>query len=88
MILRCHFLGLIGQFPNVIHFVVRAEGADAMNPIYLDYNATTPIVLLAMGVTRSRALGAVRFSLGRFTTATDVDRAADALATTWRTLTR
>ncbi|HEY8885539.1 MAG TPA: cysteine desulfurase family protein, partial [Chloroflexota bacterium] len=41
-------------------------------------------VLLAMGLTRSRALGAVRLSLGRFTTSTDVDRAADALTTAWR----
>jgi cysteine desulfurase len=44
-------------------------------------------VLLAMGLTRSRALGAVRLSLGRFTTVMDVDRAADALTTAWRTMT-
>jgi cysteine desulfurase len=36
-------------------------------------------VLLAMGLSRARALGAVRLSLGRWTTEADVDRAAGAL---------
>jgi cysteine desulfurase len=36
-------------------------------------------VLLAMGLSRRRALGAVRLSLGRWTTAADVERAAAAL---------
>ena len=36
-------------------------------------------VLLAMGPSRRRALGAVRLSLGRWTTEADVDRAAAAL---------
>ncbi|MDA8188791.1 MAG: cysteine desulfurase family protein [Dehalococcoidales bacterium] len=36
-------------------------------------------VLLAMGIQREAALGAVRFSLGKFTTAVDVDQAAAAL---------
>jgi cysteine desulfurase len=36
-------------------------------------------VLLAMGLSRERALGAVRLSLGRWTTAADVEQAAAAL---------
>lgn len=36
-------------------------------------------VLLAMGLSRARALGAVRLTLGRWTTEADVDRAAAAL---------
>ncbi len=39
-------------------------------------------VLSAMGVPHDRALGAIRLSLGRWTTAADVDRAADVLAET------
>ena len=37
-------------------------------------------VLTAMGADRERALGAVRLSLGRWTTAGDVDFAADEIA--------
>jgi cysteine desulfurase len=43
-------------------------------------------VLLALGIPRDAALGTVRLSLGRHTTENDVDRAADHLADTWRTL--
>ncbi len=43
-------------------------------------------VLTAMGLPRDRALGAVRLSLGKFTTAKVVDRAAEALAGSWRRL--
>jgi cysteine desulfurase len=43
-------------------------------------------VLLAMGISPERALGAVRLSLGRWTTEDEVDRAADALTTAWRQL--
>jgi cysteine desulfurase len=41
-------------------------------------------VLLAMGISRARALGAVRLSLGRWTTAADVDRGAAALVAAGR----
>ncbi len=44
-------------------------------------------VLTAMGLSRDRALGAVRLSLGKFTTAEEVERAAEALAGSWRRLT-
>ena len=44
-------------------------------------------VLLAMGIPRGRALGAVRLSLGKLTTASEVEEAADALGRAWRKLT-
>lgn len=43
-------------------------------------------VLTAMGLSRDRALGAVRLSLGKFTTVEEVERAAEALAESWRRL--
>ncbi len=43
-------------------------------------------VLMAMGLPRERALGAVRLSLGKFTTADEVERAAEALAGSWMRL--
>jgi cysteine desulfurase len=43
-------------------------------------------VLLAMGLSAEEALGAVRLSLGRGTTADDVRRAADLLAAAWQRL--
>ncbi|MHB1131104.1 MAG: cysteine desulfurase family protein [Chloroflexota bacterium] len=43
-------------------------------------------VLLAMGLSPERALGAVRLSLGRYTTADEVERAAAALVRAWRAL--
>lgn len=44
-------------------------------------------VLLVMGMSRERALGAVRLSLGKFTTETDVERAAVALVESYVKLT-
>ena len=43
-------------------------------------------VLRAMGIDDSSALGTVRLSLGRATTESDIDVAADALARAWREL--
>ncbi len=43
-------------------------------------------VLVAMGLERERALGAVRLSLGKFTTAEEVERAAAALVESWQRL--
>jgi cysteine desulfurase len=40
-------------------------------------------VLVAMGVPRERALGAVRLTLGRWSTDVEVDQAADALTAAW-----
>jgi cysteine desulfurase len=39
-------------------------------------------VLVAMGMSRARALGALRLTLGRWTTEDDVERAASLLART------
>jgi cysteine desulfurase len=43
-------------------------------------------VLLAMGIPRERALGAVRLSLGKLTTASEVEAAASALGRAWQKL--
>ena len=45
---------------------------------------SAPGVIVAMGVTEPEALGTVRLTLGRETTADDVSRAADALIRSWR----
>jgi cysteine desulfurase len=44
-------------------------------------------VLAAMGLTPEVAAGAVRLSLGRFTTEAEIDRAAEALIGAWKALT-
>lgn len=44
-------------------------------------------VLAAMGLSRQRAMGAVRLSLGRYTTEIEVDQAAEILSRAWRVLT-
>jgi cysteine desulfurase len=49
---------------------------------------TPSVVLLAMGVDPGDAVGAVRLSLGRSTTAEDVDRAAAFLGAAARRLRR
>ena len=47
--------------------------------------AETPsAVLTAMGIDAATALGAVRLSLGRFTTREQIDKAAQALVSAWR----
>jgi cysteine desulfurase len=47
---------------------------------------SAPAVILAMGVAPVAALGSVRLTLGRRTTANDIARAADALVRSWRQL--
>jgi cysteine desulfurase len=44
-------------------------------------------ILLALGISHDKALGAVRLSLGRSTTADEIDVAASSLAATWRSMT-
>jgi cysteine desulfurase len=78
------------RLPNTLN--VSLEGADGAEVLALapEVAASTgsachagrtepSAVLLAMGLTERRALGAVRLSLGRSTTEQDVDRAAAAL---------
>ncbi|OFA16325.1 cysteine desulfurase NifS [Acidithiobacillus ferrivorans] len=48
---------------------------------------TVSDVLAAMSVSREQALGALRLSLGRFTTEAEIDGAANALINAWRGLT-
>ncbi|MEU6242097.1 cysteine desulfurase family protein [Streptomyces sp. NPDC047024] len=65
-----------------------APGLAASTGSACHSGAHTPSpVLSAMGYDDTRALGAVRLSLGRWTTAEDVDRAAAALAAAARALT-
>ena len=45
---------------------------------------SAPGVILAMGVSEAEAIGTIRLTLGRDTTADDVSRAADALIGSWR----
>jgi cysteine desulfurase len=45
---------------------------------------SAPGVILAMGVAEAEAVGTIRLTLGRDTTAEDVSRAADALIGSWR----
>jgi cysteine desulfurase len=44
------------------------------------------VTLLALGFSRDQALGSVRLSLGRHTTAADIGMAADVLTDAWRAL--
>ena len=49
----------------------------AMNLIYLDHSATTPVhaeVLAALGIPKILAVGTVRFSLGRGNTEEEIGR--------------
>lgn len=45
---------------------------------------SAPAVILAMGIAPGEAIGSVRLTLGRGTTANDVSRAAEALTRSWR----
>ena len=51
-----------------------------------DGHETPPQVLLEMGFPPERAVGAVRLSLGRQTTAAEVEAAAQQLIASWRCL--
>ena len=63
------------QGPWLMETFLREAGMDDAEP---------SAVLLAMGLSRTRALGAVRLSLGRWTTEAEVDRAAEALVAAGR----
>jgi len=75
---------LIVSFPNVIgrDVLAHAPGLAASTGSACHSGQDTPsATLLAMGVTPATALGAVRLSLGRATTATDISTAATILIT-------
>lgn len=69
---------LLAACPGVLASNGSACHADSEEP---------SAILLALGIARDAALGTVRLSLGRHTTESDVDAAADQLAAAWRTLT-
>lgn len=68
---------LLATCPGVLASNGSACHADSEEP---------SAILLALGIAREAALGTVRLSLGRHTTQTDVDSAADLLAAAWRTI--
>jgi cysteine desulfurase len=75
------------RFPGVSGNAVLAGARDVAASTGSACHAgheSAPAVILAMGVGAQEALGTVRLTLGRGTTATDVHRAADALARSWR----
>jgi cysteine desulfurase len=87
------------RLPNTLHVVVPGVRAVDLLPAVPEVAASAgaachagedrpSVVLLAMGVDARRALGAVRLSLGRGTTESDVDHAARLLATAARRLSR
>jgi cysteine desulfurase len=49
-----------------------------------DGDESASAVLLAMGIPAKAALGSIRLTLGRATTGSEIDRAASALASAWR----
>lgn len=75
------------SFPNVsgreLLTRVQADVAASVGSACHAGDAAVSGVLGAMGVTTEQAKGAVRLSLGRFTTELDIDRAAQALIAAW-----
>ena len=77
------------SFPNVDgeELLANASAVAASTGSACHAGRTEPsAVLLAMGLSRKRALGAVRLSLGKLTTADEVDRATSVLVSAWRSL--
>lgn len=68
---------LLEQCPQVLASNGSACHADSEEP---------SAILAAIGIPRAQALGAVRLSLGRKTTAADIASATQALAAAWRAL--
>jgi cysteine desulfurase len=75
------------RFPGVRGSAVLAgapEVAASTGSACHEGSETASAVLLAMGIPAQEALGAVRLTLGRGTTAQEIDMAASALARAWR----
>jgi cysteine desulfurase len=97
---RVHLNGHSHQrLPNTLNVSVTGIAADTLLAAVPQLAASTGSachsgttepspVLTAMGHDRDRALGAIRLSLGRWTTSADVDRAAELLVTSIRRLRR
>jgi len=76
-------------FPRVSGTAVLAgapEVAASTGSACHDGHETASSVITAMGISAADAIGAVRLTLGRSTTALDVERAATALIGSWRAL--
>ena len=77
------------RFPGVAGNAVLAHAplvAASTGSACHDGHDVAPAVVVAMGVPAADAMGTVRLSLGRGTTALDVERAAVALAESWASL--
>ena len=75
------------RFPGVSGTAILAAAPDvaaSTGSACHDGRETASAVLVAMGVTPDAAVGSVRLTLGRSTTADDIERAADALIAAWR----
>jgi cysteine desulfurase len=73
---------ITGIESEALLFLLDEEGVCASAASACASGAMEPShVLAAMGVDRSVALGALRLTLGRTTTAADVDRAIDVIGT-------
>lgn len=78
--LSVRFPGVSGNEVLAVATTVAASTGSACHAGH----ESAPGVILAMGVSQAEALGTIRLTLGRGTTADDVSRAADALIGSWR----
>ncbi len=79
------------RFPGVSGTAILAAAptvAASTGSACHDGNESAPAVVVAMGVPPQDALGTVRLSLGRGTTAFEIERAAASLAESWASLNR
>lgn len=79
------------RFPNVLGGAVLAAApevaASTGSACHEGHEQASPVIL-AMGVSPDEALGSVRLTLGRSTTRSDVDSAAESLTRAWSGLAR
>lgn len=88
----------VRRLPNTLNVSFpRVSGPDLLRIVDADVAASVGSachsesgqvsgVLAAMGITSQQAMGAVRFSVGRFTTTDEIQRAAQALIASWAQL--
>lgn len=88
----------VRRLPNTLNVSFpRVSGRDLLRIVDADVAASVGSachsesgqvsgVLAAMGITSQQAMGAVRFSVGRFTTTDEIQRAAQALIASWAQL--